>query len=273
MGSSGSVAGLFPEFGVALLQVGEELRVERRVAGGDGKVGGALEHEQFRSLFRDLWAHLDSGRPGADHAHPLPGEVHGLVRPVPGVVEVAGEVFEPWEVGELRDGELAAGHDEVAGADPVAVVGVDRPRVGGLVEGCRGHRGVEGDSAPQVEFVGDEVDVAQDLGLGSVPLSPVPLLEDLLGERVAVLDALDVAPRPRVAVPVPHTAHVASGFDDVHATPEFPQTVEGVQAGEAGSHDQDVHFLWWLSARVDSRLPGHSSLLTFCGTLIGAHEC
>src|SRR3546814_8352565 len=54
--------------------------------------------------------------------------------------------------------------------------------------------GVEGEAAAQIEPVGGELEVAQDLGLLGVARRPVPLVEQDLGERVAVVEALRVAP-------------------------------------------------------------------------------
>ena len=81
-------------------------------------------------------------------------------------------------------------------------------------------RVVELDVAAQVEAVGDVVDVAQDLRLGGVALGPVPLLLELVGERVRVVQALDVAARARVAVPVPGAADAVAGLVDARREPE-----------------------------------------------------
>src|SRR3546814_14679906 len=75
------------------------------------------------------------------------------------------------------------------------------------------------EAAAQVEAVGDELEVAQDLGLLGVARRPVPLVEQDLGERVAVVEALRVAPGSGIAVPVPRAARAAPRFDadDVEA--------------------------------------------------------
>ena len=88
------------------------------------------------------------------------------------------------------------------------------PPPGGLVEGRRRHARRELDVAPQVEAVGDVVDVGEDLRLGGVPLAPLPLLLQLVRERVRVVHALDVAARARVAVPVPGAADAVARLED-----------------------------------------------------------
>ena len=85
-----------------------------------------------------------------------------------------------------------------------------------LVEHRRDHAGVERDVAAQVEFVGDPVQVAQDLGLGGVLLGPVPLLLQFVGERVAVVDALDVTACAGIPVVVPGAAELGRGLEHPH---------------------------------------------------------
>ena len=99
------------------------------------------------------------------------------------------------------------------GADEPLPVSVSHvPDRGVLVEGHRDDRGVERDVAAQVEPVGDEVQVGLDLRLGRHGLGPHPLLLDLVGEAVGVLDALDVtrAPGYRLNSQVPPTFSAAS---------------------------------------------------------------
>ena len=60
----------------------------------------------------------------------------------------------------------------------------------------RRHPAPELDVPAQVELVGDVVQVAQGLRLGGEVLLPVPFVEQLLGERVAVGPALRVEAAP-----------------------------------------------------------------------------
>jgi hypothetical protein len=100
--------------------------------------------------------------------------------------------------------------------------------------------GLEDDVAPQVEPVGHVVEVGEDLGLGGVALRPLPLLLQVGVEGVGVVDAFDVAPAARVAVPVPGAAHVGPGLDRHHAKALLAMLVEGVEPPEAGADDEDV---------------------------------
>jgi hypothetical protein len=61
----------------------------------------------------------------------------------------------------------------------------------------------------QVELVGHVFEVAQHLFLLGVAFAPLPLLAELLIERVAVDPTGRIAARARVAVPVPRPADAA----------------------------------------------------------------
>jgi hypothetical protein len=84
-----------------------------------------------------------------------------------------------------------------------AVFQRDVPRLVGLVPGRGLHPASELDVPAQVALVGDVIEVALGLRLGGEVLGPVPLVEQLLAERVAVGVALGVEAAAGVAVPVP----------------------------------------------------------------------
>ena len=197
----------------------------------------------MRGLLRDLGDQLHAGGPGADDGDALAGEVHALVRPQPGVERVAPEAVAAGELGQVRRRQAAHGGDEEAGREALAVLGVDQPAPGVVVPGRCRDRGPEADVAAQVEAVRDGLQVAQDLRLAREALAPRPLLEEVLGEPVgeAVEVALRVAPRARVAVPVPGAPDVVGRLEHQRRHPEgVPQAVEHVQTGEPGSHHQGV---------------------------------
>ena len=149
---------------------------------------------------------LHAARRGADDRDALAGEVDRLGRPPAGVVRLAPEVVTPGHVGEVRNRQHAGGRDEEPGPDRGAVAERDRPGARRLVEDRRGDPGVEADVAAEVEPVDHVVEVALGLGLGREVLLPLPLVEQLLGEQVAVGVALGVEAGARVAVPVPGAA-------------------------------------------------------------------
>ena len=114
------------------------------------------------------------------------------------------------------------------------------PRGRGRVPGGPGHPRVQLDVRPQAELVRDVVEVPQDLRLRRVPLAPGPLLLKLGGEGVRVVLGLDVAPRPRVAVPEPGPADPVPGLERPHRQPGRPERVHRVDPGKPRSHHHDV---------------------------------
>ena len=114
------------------------------------------------------------------------------------------------------------------------------PGARGLVVHRRGDAGAEPHVAPQVEPVDHVVEVALDLGLLGEVLLPLPFLEQLLREQVAVGVALRVEPCPGVAVPVPRAAHAVAGFDQPRGEAGFEGAVQLVDAGDARADDQHV---------------------------------
>jgi taurine dioxygenase len=159
----------------------------------------------------------------------------------------------------MRCRKPAGGHHAEAGAELLTGFGVDGPRVARLVERGGADTGRESDVAAEVVAVGDVVQVPLDLGLGGELFAPHPLLFELGIEPERVLEARDVAPRPRVAIPVPRTAHGRSPLEDDDPEPPLSQHLQGVEPRHAGPHDHDVR------VQLDVRRPhDHSLDRTLC---------
>ena len=150
------------------------------------------------------------------------------------------KVVAPGDVGEVRHRQHPGGGDEEAPAVAGAVGSGDVPRPGGVVPHRCGDRGVEPHVAAQIELVDDVVEVALDLRLPGEVLLPLPLVEELLGEEVAVGVALGVEARARVAVPEPGAADPAAGLEQQGGEPRLAGAVQLVDAGDAGADDQHV---------------------------------
>ena len=154
-------------------------------------------------------------------------------------VPLALEALEAGEIGVPGRRQVPDREDEESSV-VLAPVGRDQPPVGLLVVARGRHRRLELDVAAQVEPVGHELEVAQDLGLRRVALGPLPLVEELIGERELVVDALDVAAGARVAVPVPGPADAAAALDEADREAELAQAMERVEPAEAGADDERV---------------------------------
>src|SRR5262245_13396189 len=154
-------------------------------------------------LLGDHRHRLDAGRARADQRDALPGEIDRLMRPMAGVVDLALETVEAFDVGDARIRQTAGReHDEFC-RYRLAVRGRDLPNIAALVEFGALNTGVELDVAPQVKTIGDVVRIFQDLRLRGLALAPVPLLLQFIGEGIGILHALDVATRAGIAIPVP----------------------------------------------------------------------
>src|ERR1700716_605498 len=100
--------------------------------------------------------------------------------PVARVVPGAFETVEPGYLRQLRRRQTSRRHDAELRADGFAHVGGDGPALRVVVEDRRGDPRLELDVAPEVEPVGDVVDVAKDLRLRRVTLTPLPFLLEVL---------------------------------------------------------------------------------------------
>jgi len=101
----------------------------------------------------------------------------------------------------------------MAAGDRRAIVGGELPASGGLVPFRFRDLGLEANVTPEIVTVGDEAQIAQDLGLGRVFLRPGPGGLEVRIEGVAVIDGLDIAARTGISVPVPGAADVAGFFE------------------------------------------------------------
>ena len=103
-----------------------------------------------------------------------------------------------------------------------------------------GDRRVEPHVAAEVEPVDHVVEVALDLRLPGEVLLPLPVVEQLLREQVAVGVALGVEPGARVAVPEPRAPDAATGLEQPHREARLAGPVQLVDAGDAGADDEHV---------------------------------
>ena len=233
--------------------------VERAVACGDGVLRGALEDVDVLGRLGDLGDHLHAAGAGADHADALAGHVDPLGGPAGGVVLGAREGLGTGDRRLVHLRQAAGRRHQVAGRDRGTIRCVDDPAVPALVEAGPLHPGAELDVAPQVEAIRDVIEVALQLRLGGEPLGPVPLLLQLLGERVAVIPTLHVAAGAGIAVPVPRPPHAVALLEHPHGEPQAAQPVQHVQPGRAGADDDRVEIPAGLRASPRGLAPllGH----------------
>ena len=229
-----------PDLGVPRLELVELARFERPHLPRQCEGGRALEHDEFGCLLGDHRNQLHARGSRTDDADALAGEVVSVGGPPAGVERRSGERVHARDVGFQRHREDAGRGDDVRRDVGLARLGLERPCRHGLVERHRDDVRVEPDVGAKVQPVGHEVQVGLDLGLGGHRLRPHPLLLDLVGEAVRVLDALDVAAGAGVSVDQPRAPDVGGLLEDARAEPSFAQLVQHVQPGETRADDHHV---------------------------------
>ena len=191
----------------------------------------------------DLLDGLHAGGAGADHRHPLAGEAHRLVRPARGVEGGALKRLDALDARHGRRRQWADRGDQEARPVAAAVFHRDVPLARVVPVMRRAHAAVEGDVAAEVELVGDKVEIAQRLGLRSEMLGPVPFLQQLLREGIAVGVAFGIEARAGIAIPVPRAADARPGLEHADPQPELAQPVELIEARYARADDEGVEVL------------------------------
>ena len=217
-----------------------DLWVHRRVARGQAEIRGALEHVQMFRLLRDQRDRLHAGRAGADHANAQAGKIDTFVRPETGVIPLAFERLDPFEIRHAGRGQIAGGHDAEGRAGGDAGIGANGPEAGGGVEFGGRDAGVQDHVAAQIETIRDMFDVAQNFRLIAVAFRPGPFLLQAVVEGVGIFQAFHIAARAGIPVPEPGAADARPGFERARVQAEFSQTVQGVETAQSTADDDGV---------------------------------
>src|SRR6185295_8582077 len=152
-----------------------------------------------------------------------------------------GKALEPRYVGHVRRGQTANGGDEILCQEGAAVRRRHPPAICRLVIVRGDDAGLELDIAPEIEAVGNVIEIAPDLGVGGIALAPLPLLEQLLAKRIAIGVALGVAARTGVPVPVPGPPDPRTRFQDPGRQPQpVAQGEQLVEPGKSRANDQGI---------------------------------
>ena len=183
---------------------------------------------------------LDRGGSGADDQHVLARPVDAVLGPSAGLHPLALERVQPFELRVLGHGQAADVGDEVMARNRIALGGSHRPQVLRLVITGGNHFRLELDVATQIEAVGHIARIVEDFGLGGKALAPFPLIQQVARERVAIVDAFDIAARAGIAVPVPGAANVRALFEAEHAHAQLTEAIVRIQPAEARADDDDV---------------------------------
>jgi hypothetical protein len=247
------LAALREDLVVARADVGHRLGLDLRVAQRRAPVGRALEHREMPHRFGDLGDGLHARGAGADHGDALAFEADGMMRPQAGMPGLALEILDTGNGRHGRRRQRSDRGDEETRSGTASGLERHFPFVGGVIPMRSLHAGVEGDVAAQVELVGQELAVAQILGLAGEMLLPVPFLQHFRREGEAVGPALRIEAGAGIAVPVPGAADAAARLIDARPETHLAQLQQLVHARQAGADDDDVPMLDGVPDRARRR--------------------
>ncbi len=201
---------------------------------------GALEHGQVARGLGDFRDGLDAGGAGADHRDALARKTDRFLGPVMRVAGLALEALDAGNARQNRRRQHADRGDQEARGAMRAVVERDLPASAVFLVMRRGHCGFELDVAPEVELVGDVVQIPFGFRLAGEMLLPVPFVEQFLRKGVAVGPTFGVKPGAGITVPVPGAADTGAGLEHPRRQAKFAQAVELIEAGNPGADDDRV---------------------------------
>src|SRR5579885_556113 len=145
-----------------------------------------LEYFELRDQWRDGLNHLNPSGAGTHHADTLAFKHYWSFRPTGGVIQLAPEALLTGEqIRQRRRQHARAAHYELR-SHPVAAIGFNVPATAVVVVTQAGHPRAELNVVPQSTAVGDEIDVAFELGLSAKTLAPSPILMDFFREPVLI---------------------------------------------------------------------------------------
>src|SRR5579871_5534397 len=158
------------------------------------------------AFLRDLSDQLDCGGTCADDRNAFALELDRFLRPAAGMIRGALEAIDSFERRrEMRRQDTHRPNQKLR-TRPLAVVDLDFPARRLLVINRRSYARIELNVAAQIELVRNIIEIALVLRLTGIMLFPVPFLQQLFREGVAVGFALGIEAATRVAVPIPGAA-------------------------------------------------------------------
>ena len=198
------------------------------ITGGNAVICGALKNREMIGLLGDHRRALDPARPGADQADTLPRKIDLFLWPQRGVVDLAAKGLEPRDGWFGRCRRISYTSNKKAGLYGLTFIGLDEPPVRLLVVTACQHARAEFDVFLEVELVGHEIQIAEDLGLSRVAAAPFPSFSDFVREGIAIVMAFGVAARAGIAIPEPRSANAIGGLDQTGGEALLPQPVQHV---------------------------------------------
>lgn len=183
---------------------------------------------------------MDGRRAGADDSDSF--AVGGVTfRPGTGVVELAFEVFETWEVRCVGTVKEAGTADQVSTCGSVALLSLDRPDMLVRIPRSLADTSMKVHIFSQIEHVVDVGHVLSQLDMIGKALGKVPAAINLRDVEL-VERRFTIHSRAGISIPIPHPTEIAPGLEALDSLADLTESVDGRDAAEAGAHHQHIAF-------------------------------
>ena len=173
----------------------------------------------------------------------LPCQHHRVLWPVEGVERLTIELFHTVVARQGRCRQDPNRGEQKPTGQFSPVLQFDGPKSGIVVICATCHHTAKMHVPAQIELVDNVVQVLQRLWLSSKVLTPVPLVEQFLGERVPIGVALRVEACAGITIPIPGTPRTCAGLQHGHIDPQLDKTIQLVDSTYPSANN-DRLMLW-----------------------------
>ena len=216
-------------------------------------IGRALEHHKLLGGLRDFLNGLHAGCARANHRHALASEIHLFLGPKTRMEGLPLEIGNTRKLRHSRCGKCANRRDQEARFMVAAIFQCHGPAARRLIPARRLHARLELDIAAQIIFIGDQVQIAFGFRLRREMFGPMPFLQQILVEGIAVGIAFRIKAAAGIAVPIPGATHPCSGFKHARLHAQLAQPDQLIQPGHARTNDNGIVIKPLVAARRPCR--------------------
>ena len=143
---------------------------------GNGVSRCALENEQLTNIFSHFRYHLDPTGTGTHNTHSLATEIDFFLGPATGHILLASIAFQTFKVRLHWRRDQTRCHDTKLRRDHFTGISCHAPSLGIFIKYRRHYASFKGNIVAHIVAIRDMISVLQQLWLGGVALSPIPLI-------------------------------------------------------------------------------------------------
>ena len=216
------------------------LSADLAIMQGRAPIGRALEHHKLLGDLSDFLNGLHAGCASANHRHALAGEIHLFLGPKTRVKRLTLEIRNTRKLRHGRRGKRTNRGDQKARFMRAAIFQCHGPAACLFIPARRLHARLELDIAAQIVFIGDQVQIAFGFRLRREMLGPMPFLQQILVEGIAIRIAFRIEAAARIAVPIPGAANTRACFKHARLHAQLAQPDQLIEPGHAGTDDNGI---------------------------------